>query len=125
MAGLSQNPNSFIGGIWDLRVLSDTLSREALDPLAQAKVRKVIEYHIHTSCCSDSRDTDLDILPGKEWRKAKQIAANPDLYPWGDIHWVEKVTIWYSYAEGGIDREEEDLFYRHDPHQGQPCPNHR
>jgi hypothetical protein len=118
------------------------------------QVRTVIEYHItHQSCCSDSMDADLFVLPGKHWRKVKEIVANPDvshIMPdsepirpgklprsqgigiWDDginlhteqgIHSVDKVTIVYTYNYGGIDRKEENLYYRHDPHHGQPCPN--
>ena len=89
---------------------------------AEQTVRKVIEYHIHTSCCPDSQWADVHILEGKQWREAKKIAAKASFLN-EDVCWVERVTLWHS-PDGEIDREEEDLFYLADPHQGQPCPNY-
>lgn len=72
---------------------------------------KCVEYWIHMEDNREEAEVEdvLDILCGREWRKAKKIAANPP----DNVFLVERVVRWGNDADGVTDTEYTVLFERY------------
>ena len=66
-----------------------------------------VEYWIHMGQDADDPQ-GLDILRGSDWRKAKEIAANPPT----NVYLVERVARWGNDADGVTDAEYTVLYER-------------
>ena len=59
-------------------------------PVQRERNTKRVEYWIHRAEDADYGMSELEILYGDEWRKARKIAADPP----DDVWLVERVLVW-------------------------------